>query len=146
MPHWRVAWEVSVTSLYGLGSSDKPVVKKVKYDAHDQEVEFEFKTRVEWKSPKVTITKGNRNYVVKIKEKDNDEIEVRVKWLQAGRKYSYRITGVRIAGNAGYQTVTGTFTAGENRGRLHPVALPYNAGGFCGRILENFVRIAHLNF
>jgi hypothetical protein len=88
-----------------------PKVKKVKYDAGDKEVEFKFTTHVEWKSPKVTISDGKNNYVVKILEKDDDEIEVKVKNLTKGKKYNYKITGIKIKGNNAYKTITGTFKA-----------------------------------
>lgn len=88
-----------------------PAVKKIDYDRGDREVEFKFKTKVQWKAPKVTITDGKVNYVTRIKERDNDEIEVKVKKLTKGKKYTYTITGVRVKGNSAYTTVTGTFTA-----------------------------------
>lgn len=88
-----------------------PKVKKTEYDRHDKEVEFDFTTAVQWKSPKVTISDGKKNYVVKILEKDGDSIEVRVKTLKKGAKYTYKITGARIKGNQTYKTVTGSFVA-----------------------------------
>lgn len=88
-----------------------PKVKKVENDRKDKEVEFKFTTKVQWKAPKVTIKSGKTNYVVKIKEKDNDEIEVKVKSLTKGKKYTYKITGVRVNGTKAYKTVTGTFIA-----------------------------------
>lgn len=67
-----------------------PGVKKIDYDRGDREVEFKFKTKVQWKSPKVTITDGKTNYVTRIKERDDGEIEVKVKKLTKGKKYTYR--------------------------------------------------------
>lgn len=88
-----------------------PKVKKVEYDRKDKDVDFKFTTKVQWKSPKVTIKSGTTNYVVKINEKDNDEIEVKVKNLTKGKKYTYKISGVRVNGTKTYKTVTGTFVA-----------------------------------
>jgi len=85
-------------------------VKDIEYDADDREVNFEFTGRVQWKSPKVTIKKGSTNYVKRIVEKDNDEIEVVVKKLKRGVTYKYKITGVRKKGSKKYGTVSGTFT------------------------------------
>lgn len=93
------------------GAASAPAVKEVDYDRGDREVEFEFKNRVQWKSPKVTISDGKTNYVIRINEKDSDSIEVKVKKLTIGKKYTYKISGVRIRGNSAYQTITGTFTA-----------------------------------
>lgn len=92
-------------------ASAAPRTKKVEYDRHDNEVEFDFTTAVQWKSPKVTISDGKKNYVVKILEKDSGGIEVRVKKLTKGARYNYKITGVRVKGNQTYKTVTGTFIA-----------------------------------
>lgn len=92
-------------------ADSSPEVKKVEYDRHDNEVDFDFKTAVQWKSPKVTITRDGKNYVSKILEKDSDGIEVRVKGLKKGAKYNYKITGVRVKGNKNYKTITGTFVA-----------------------------------
>lgn len=92
-------------------SGTAPKTKKIEYDRRDNEVDFDFTTAVQWKSPKVTISDGKNNYVVKILEKDNDGIEVRVKKLKKGAKYTYRITGVRVRGNKEYKTITGTFIA-----------------------------------
>lgn len=93
------------------GAATAPAVKEVDYDKGDREVEFEFKNRVQWKSPKVTISDGKTNYVVRILEKDSDGIEVKVKKLTIGKKYTYKISGVRIKGNSAYQTISGTFKA-----------------------------------
>lgn len=88
-----------------------PQVKKVEYDRKDKEVEFDFNTKVEWKGANVKIKNGSKNYVVKILSKDNDEIDVKVKGLQPGTKYTYTISGVRTRGSKDYKTVTGTFVA-----------------------------------
>lgn len=107
--------EKSYGSLKGTvkipGASAKPRVKEVDYDRDDKEVEFEFANRVQWKSPKVTISDGKKNYVVRIREKDSDGIEVKVNKLTIGKTYKYTITGVRIKGNASYTTITGSFKA-----------------------------------
>ena len=90
------------------GATAAPKVKKAEYDNRDKELEIEFTTKVEWKSPKVTITDGKTSYVVRIKEKDNDSIELKVKKMTVGKKYTYKITGVKVKGNNSYQTITGT--------------------------------------
>lgn len=91
-----------------------PKVKEVDYDKGDREVEFEFTTRVQWKGTKVTITDGSKNYVTRIKEKDSDSIEVKVSKLTIGKKYTYKISGVRIKGANSYKTISGTFIARDN--------------------------------
>ena len=91
-----------------------PKVKEVDYDKGDREVEFEFTTRVQWKGTKVTITDGSKNYVTRIKEKDSDSIEVKVSKLTLGKKYTYKISGVRVNGANSYKTISGTFIARDN--------------------------------
>lgn len=91
-----------------------PKVKEVDYDKGDREVEFEFTTRVQWKGAKVTITDGSKNYVSRIKEKDSDSIEVKVSKLTLGKKYTYKISGVRVKGSNSYKTISGTFIARDN--------------------------------
>lgn len=94
-------------------TSKKVVVKEVDYDISDREVTFDFKNRVSWKKkPKVTIKDSNgKNYVRYIIEKDNDDIEVKVKKLKVGKKYTYSISGVAKKGSKSYKKVKGTFTA-----------------------------------
>ena len=91
-----------------------PKVKEVDYDKGDREVEFEFTTRVQWKGTKVTITDGSRNYVTRILEKDSDSIEVKVSKLTVGKKYTYKISGVRVKDASSYKTISGTFIARDN--------------------------------
>ena len=91
-----------------------PRVKKADYDREDREVEFEFTGRVQWKGAKVTITDGSRNYVTRILEKDSDSIEVKVSKLTVGKKYTYKISGVRVKDASSYKTISGTFIARDN--------------------------------
>ena len=86
-------------------------LKEVDYDAKDKEVEIEFDCRVDWKNPKVTITRGSKDYVRAIEDKDNDGIEIKVKKLKAGKVYHYTITGISKKGSGKWTTVSGTFRA-----------------------------------
>lgn len=91
--------------------SAKPVIQEVSYDAEDREVEFDFTTDVRWKNAKVTISHGGKQYVHYISDKDHDGIDVYVKALKHGKKYSYKISGVSRTGQKNYVTVTGSFIA-----------------------------------
>lgn len=102
---------ISWLSSFISGNSNKVVVEDVDYDRDDREVEFEFKGSVKWKNPKVTITRNGNNYAKKIKSKDSDELEVKVKKLKYGAIYSYKITGVKNKKGSKYVTVKGTFQA-----------------------------------
>ena len=86
-------------------------LKEIEYDAQDKEVEIEFDCRVDWKNPKVTITRGSKDYVRTIEDKDKDGIEVNVKKLKSGKVYHYTITGISKKGSGKWTTVSGTFRA-----------------------------------
>lgn len=105
----------SVKGTFRIPKDSKPVIEDVEYDSEDREVNFDFKGTVKWKKAKVTVkdSKG-KNYVTRILEKDNDSIEVRVKKLTVGKKYTYKITGVAQKGSSSYKTVSGSFTANDD--------------------------------
>ena len=73
-------------------------LKEVEYDARDRKVSIEFDTVVQWKNPKMTISDGVKNYVIRIDEYDRDEIEVVVSKLKSGVRYSWKISGIRKKG------------------------------------------------
>lgn len=84
--------------------------KKAVYEGYGK-VEVKFTSKVQWKSPKVTVKDSSgKSYKVKIREKDNDEIEFRILSYKQGVKYTYKITGVRKQGTSSYGTVSGTVT------------------------------------
>lgn len=94
-----------------VSAASAPKIEDVDYDHSDREVEFDFIGKVQWKNPTVTITRNGNNYAKYIISKDSDDLEVKVKKLSQGKKYSYKITGVKKKGTKGYKTVTGTFYA-----------------------------------
>ena len=103
---------LSAIKAFFTADRDTVVVTDVDYDRKDREVEFEFKGSVQWKSPKVKITRNGKNYVKRIKSKDSDELEVKLKSkLTTGKRYYYTITGVKNKNGTRYQTVTGSFKA-----------------------------------
>ncbi len=93
-------------------AASKPKVESVDYDAEDREVNIEFYGRVKWKKAKVRIYDSNgKNYAKYIIEKDNDDIDVKVKRLKLGKKYKYKVTGIKKRGSGKYVTVKGSFYA-----------------------------------
>ena len=91
--------------------ADDIVIKDIDYDRTDREVEFEFKTSVKYKNPKVKITRNGKNYAKGIKDKDSHELEVKVKKLTYGKTYHYKITGIKSKNGKKYRTLKGTFRA-----------------------------------
>ena len=92
-------------------TSGKVPVKEIEYDKKDREVSFDFQGKVEWKNLTVQILSGNKNYVVRISEYDDDDLEVLVKSLKKGKVYQYRISGIRRKGDTSFTTISGSFTA-----------------------------------
>ena len=111
----RVKGETKYGSVKGSFKIPKQhygiTVKEVEYEKAEKKIEIEFLELVEWKSPKVKIKAGGKNYALGVKEKDANEITVKVKELTKGKTYSYSISGIRKKGNTKYVTLTGKFVA-----------------------------------
>ncbi|MCM1392595.1 MAG: Ig-like domain-containing protein, partial [Ruminococcus sp.] len=92
-------------------ASTKPTIKSAKYDREDKELEVDFSTKVQYKNLKVTVkdSKG-KSYTVKITEKENDSLELRVT-LTKGTKYTVTVSGVSLYNKGNYVSVSKTFTA-----------------------------------
>ena len=89
-------------------------IDEIEYDREDNELSFDFATKVNWKSPTVKITNesGTVVYKSRIVEKDSDELELRLSSkLTYGKKYKYTITGIKAKTAANYRTLSGTFVA-----------------------------------
>ena len=73
---------------------------------------MDFNRKVQYKSLKVTVkdSKG-KSYTTKLREKDNDSLEIYVKGLKYGSKYTITVSGVRPSGSGSYGKVSKTFTA-----------------------------------
>ena len=100
----------AVKGTFRVAGKKEVLVEDVDYDREDKEVNFEFQGNVKWKNAKVTIKdSAGKNYVKRINDKDNDEIELKVKGLTGGKKYTYKITGVARKGSNKYKTVKGSF-------------------------------------
>lgn len=92
--------------------ADTPEIKKVEYDRRDRELEVEFATRVQFKGLKVVVKDADGNTLKTGKpEKGTDDVEVKVRGMNPGQKYTVTVSGVRVKGKGGYITVSKTFTA-----------------------------------
>ena len=99
-----------VTTSIRVADKNEVLVEDLEYDRSDREVSFDFQGSVKWKNAKVKITDpAGKNVVIRIEEKDREGIEVKVKKLTAGKKYSYTITGVARKGSSVYNKLIGTF-------------------------------------
>lgn len=101
----------SYTSVSGKVSipaaATKVKIAKTKYDGSGK-VEVDFKTKVQYKNVKVTVkdSKG-KSYSASILDRDNDELEFRIKNYKAGTSYTYTISGIRASGSGSYASVSG---------------------------------------
>ena len=90
-------------------------VKSVKYNPEKSVVTFKFNQLVTYKKTKAVIKfKNGNNMVIKIKKYGPDYVRVKVKKLKYGRKYTYKLTGIRKFGYINTKTLTGTFRAIDN--------------------------------
>lgn len=89
-----------------------PLIKEIEYDRADRELEIEFVGRVKYQKLKVTVTDANGKTVkCTVAEKNSRELELIVKGLKAGARYTVTISGVRPVSGSSYLTITGTFRA-----------------------------------
>ena len=87
-----------------------PLIKEIEYDKKDRELEIDFVKRVQYKNLKVTVTDASgKSYSCRIDEKNSRELELVVKGMKAGMKYTVSISGIRAAGSTAYTTISGTF-------------------------------------
>ena len=89
-----------------------PEIEGVAYDRYDRELEVEFTTRVQFRKLKVVVKdeSGKALKVVRL-EKGTDDLEVKVKGMTAGKKYTVTVSGVRVKGKGSYVSVSKSFTA-----------------------------------
>lgn len=96
------------------GTGNAIQVRSVEYDSSDTkngmaELEVKFSTRVQWKkSSAVTSIKDNtgNTYDGWIKDRDDDDCEIAIENLKAGRTYTIKIKGIKVRGTNGYRTLT----------------------------------------
>ncbi|MCQ4636144.1 hypothetical protein NE619_05345 [Anaerovorax odorimutans] len=89
-------------------SSSAPKIEKIKYDGKGK-VEVDFYGKVKYKKVKVTVkdTSGKK-YKASIRDKDNDELEFKIKNYKKGKKYKFTIKGIKKARASKYTSVKGT--------------------------------------
>lgn len=87
-------------------------IKKTEYEGNGV-VEVDFKKDVQYKNAKIVVKDSDgRTYTAKITDRESDGMEIYVKGLKKGKKYTVQISGVRLKGTSSYGKVSKTFTAG----------------------------------
>lgn len=89
------------------GASAKACIAKAKYDKNGI-IEIDFKTKVEYENAKIVVrdSKG-KAYTASILDKDEDDLEFKIKNYKAGAAYTYTISGIRPKGATSYSSVSG---------------------------------------
>ena len=101
---------VMALQMFSVMAIAAPTVEKVK-GKKNGEVEVDFYGKVSYKNLKVTVKDSNgKKYSVRITERDDDELEFKIKNYKAGKKYTYVISGVRQRGEKKYGKVRGVVT------------------------------------
>lgn len=85
-------------------------MKETDINVRKQKISFEFLEKVNWKKASVSISDGNKEYVVKILGKNKKEIKVKTKGLKSGKQYIWKIKGIRRKGTKKYVTISGFLT------------------------------------
>ena len=92
--------------------SNKPTIKKVKYDPTDRELEVDFATNVQFKNLKVTVKDATgKKLTVRHIVKSADELDMSVKGMVVGQSYTITVSGVRVKGVGSYVTISKKFVA-----------------------------------
>lgn len=103
---------VAITGKFTVPDPNKVTIKEVDYDKGDKELEVEFKNKVKYKNLKVTVKNSSgKKFTTKILDKESDGLELSVKGLTYGKKYTITVSGVSSGKTADYTTVSKTFTA-----------------------------------
>ena len=83
-------------------------VKKASYDISDQELDIDFDVPVEWDSVQAAITDGSTDYVRSLSKTGRREIELKVRKMIPGKKYTCRIKGIRKKGASLFSSIVFT--------------------------------------
>lgn len=90
-------------------------INEIDVDLDDREVDVEFIGRVEYDNVAVTVTDENGNPLdVKILERDDDGLELRVKGLEYGKEYEVTVTGAGRAGTGLFKGASAEFVAWDD--------------------------------
>lgn len=102
----------SATEGFRVPGAGELAIREVDYDAEDRELEIEFSGRVRYGNLEVVVTDANgNNYEVRLREKDNDSVEVYVKGLNRGSEYTVMVSGVQLNEGSAEVSVEKVFTA-----------------------------------
>lgn len=100
----------SVSGSFRVPSGDEMYIKEVDYDSREGDLEIEFRGRVRFQEPTVTVEDASgATYEARIIERDDDGIEAIVRGLEGGVEYSVVVTGVQASGADAFGTARAMF-------------------------------------
>lgn len=103
--------QATVSESKGDDEDDK-VSATVKIDNVDYEsgiLNVEFKDKVKWKNPTVSVTGESGSYAAKISDTGPDSCEIEIKGLEGGKDYTFVLGGVAPRTGGKYSSVKGYF-------------------------------------
>lgn len=110
-------------------TSKKVTVKKVSVEDNG-EIDVDFTSKVTWSSSaKITSIKDNKgtSYKGVLKDKDDDDCEIKIKNLKYGRTYTIKVSGIKAKGAASSQTITITAKVPARSNKLTVKKVEYDA-------------------
>ena len=96
---------VALTSVAAWAS---PKIKNIDYEGKGK-VEVEFKTKVRYGNLKVTAHDASgKKYKTRITDRDADDLNFKILGYKKGKKYTFKISGIRKKSETAYSSVKGT--------------------------------------
>lgn len=102
-------------------------IKKAEYEGNGK-VEVKFTSKVTYPALKVTVKNSSGTKMsVKVIEKDDDDLEFKIKGFKAGQTYTYKISGIRKKGESKNSSVSGKITIPKSNGSVSVKKVEYDA-------------------
>jgi hypothetical protein len=84
-----------------------PAIRKTEYEGKGR-VDVDFTKKVAYKNAKVTVKDSEgTSYTATIIDKDNDDLDFKIKNYKEGKTYTFTISGVKVRGTKKYGKVSG---------------------------------------
>lgn len=99
----------TVSGTFKTPEDGKPSIESTEYEGRGR-VEVDFRGRVQYKNAKVTVKDSSgKSYSASITSKDSDDLTFKVKSIKSDKKYTFKISGIRLKGTGSYTSVSGSF-------------------------------------
>ena len=118
---------ISMLCICSITASASAAIKKASYERGGK-VEVDFTTRVSYKNVKVTVKDQSGKAVrAVITEKDQDDLDFRMKSVSMGKTYTFVITGVKKRNEAKYGAVRGKIMVPVTKGAVPVRKIEYDS-------------------